>query len=302
MALTVIGGANFFGRYLIRALAGQYSEIRLADMYPYRKAVYGLQEEIGDKIVKHPLHYSLNLRQCIEGSKDVIVVTHDYFKLAFGKNFYLEKAAGYAKNAGIKNFTWVGPHELDQLNGLDGDPEKLIQETISKVRLLIPEFSVLRTNLLFGENCTSLAIHKALESLSTSQTLLTANGGKSKFQPVHEADALKAFKELKPGETVELAGPEVLSWKEIVEVLSKYANVTTPSHDGFGQQLAATIGSYDCVGDLFYPSHYTQLYKLLSKDLLPTPTKVGTTKLSDVYGPAKFKGIPALNWHRVILD
>jgi len=298
----VIGGANFFGRYLIRALAGEYSEIRLADMYPYRKSVYALQEEIGDKITKHPLHYPLNLRQCIEGSKDVIVVTHDYFKLAFGKNFYLEKAAGYAKNAGIKRFIWVGPHELDQLNDLDGNPEALIQETINKVRLLIPEFSVLRTNLIFGENCTSLVIHKALESLANSQTIVTAKEGSSKFQPVHEADVLKAFKELKAGETVELAGPEVLTWKEIVETLSKYANVSEPSHEGFGHRLSSYLGSCSKFGDLFYPSQYVQLYKLLNEDLLPTPTKTGTTKLSDVYGASKFKGIPALDWHRVILD
>ena len=59
MALAVIGGSNFLGRYLIQSLASQYSDIRLADMYPFRTSVYNLQESIPQtKVTKYALKLS----------------------------------------------------------------------------------------------------------------------------------------------------------------------------------------------------------------------------------------------------
>lgn len=302
MALTVIGGSSYVGRYLIKSLSGGFKDVRLGDMYPFRQSVYRLQEEVGDKLSKHPLSYSINLKQAVEGSQDIIVVTHDYFKLAYSKNFYVEKTAIAAKNAGATKLVIVAPRDLDQLNKLDGDPEALIQASINKARQFYPNLSVIRTNLLFGQNCTSLIIHNTLEALKNGKSIITANDGKSKFQPVFEEDLLKAYNEIQPKDTVELAGPETLTWKEIAEVLAKHANVSSPAHDGALSKWNAWVSTCERWGDIIYPSHISQLYRVLKKDMVFEANKTGITKFTEFYAPSKFQGVQELDWHKVILD
>ena len=303
MALAVIGGSNFVGRYLIKTLSPSYSEIRLGDMYPFRQSVYRLQEDLGsNKIIKHPLSYSTNLRLALEGAEELIIVTHDYFKLAHSKHFYLEKAVEFGKQYGIKKITWVGPIELDHLSYLDGNPEIFVLESEKKARSLFPNLKSIRTNLLFGPNLTSLIIHKTLDDLSSGRKIITNNSGHSKFSPVHEDDFLNAFKSLKDGESAVIAGPEELKWDEIVNVLADHCGASKPSHTGLIDWLKPKIASNGYIGDIFYPSHYQQFYRLLAKTKELPSTVVGQKTLKDHFAIGKFQGVQNLNWHRVILD
>ena len=302
MALTVIGGSSFVGRYLIKSLSTSYPEVRLGDMYPYRQSVYRLQEELKGKITKHPLAYPTNLRNILEGTQDLIIVTHDYFRLSFSKNFYLEKAVQFAKDFGVKKIIWVGPIELDHLSKWDGNPEELVKNTEMKAREIFPELMSLRTNLLFGPNCTSLVIQKTLEDLSTGKSILTNNHGSTRFSPVHEEDFFNAFKALKPGDSNAVSGPEELLWSEIVNILATHCGVSKPSHSGIGNWLKAWLATCEYTGDITYPSHLQQLYRLLAKTRAFDANVTGTKKISDFYEPGKFTGLQPLNWHRVILD
>lgn len=71
---------------------------------------------------KNPMTWRANFLHAVDGADEVIVVSHDYFKLAHDKNMMVKNLAKYAANAGVKKFTWVNPVEFTQLNGLDGDP------------------------------------------------------------------------------------------------------------------------------------------------------------------------------------
>jgi NADH dehydrogenase len=299
MALTVIGGSSFVGRYLIKALAGSYKEVRLGDMYPYRESVYRMQEELGDKITKHPLSYPTNLRLALDGTENLVIVTHDYFKYAHSKNFYLARAVQWAKEYGIKNITWVGPKELDHLVSTEVEESVKTEES---VRAAFPDLKILRTDLIFGQNCNSLLFQKTLEDLHARRSIVTGNNGHTVFAPVHEDEVLATFKALKAGEKVSLAGPEDLRWEEIVKVLANHVGTAAPSHLGFGNALASFVAQCEVLGDAFYPSHYQQLYRLVDKASNISPTARGTKKLSDFYAPGKFQGVQPLNWHRVILD
>jgi hypothetical protein len=302
MALTVVGGSSFLGRYLIKSLAPSYKEIRLGDMYPFRNSVYRLQEELNGKLAKHVLAYPGSLHLSLEGASELVIINHDYFKLAFSNSFYVEKAITFAKEYHIDNITWVVPLELEQLNKLDGDPELNTKETERKARELFPNLKVLRTNLLFGPNCTSLLLHKTIEDLSQGNSIITYKHGHTKFSPVYEEEFLAAFKSLKPGDHTVVAGPEELTWDEIVKILSAYSGVKDPSHISTLDWVKGVIATSTRLGDLFYPSHYQQLYRLLEKTKDLQANVKGVKKLSEYYEPNKFKGIPALNWHRVILD
>ena len=303
MALTVIGGSNFVGRFLLSSLASSYPELRLGDMYPYRSSVYRLQEALGSvKVTKHALSHPTSLKLALTGASHAVVVTHDYFKLAHSKNFLLEKTAFMAKDLGVPKLTVVAPLELTQLNPLDGDPAKLVSASEAKAKSHYPGLSILRTNLIFGQNCQSLLIQHALDRLCIGKAPVYARDGISKFQPVHESDLLSAFLALQPGQDVTLAGPEVLSWAEVVAVLKKHANAGDVSVGGALESLRSAIATNSLFGDLLWPSQLQQLYRLLEKDQVPAPTKTGVKKLAEVYTPSAYAPVLPKAWHRVILD
>lgn len=303
MALTVIGGAGPLGRFIIRALAAQYTDVRLGDMYPFRQSVYSLQEQIAPaKIQKHALSYPTSLKLALRGAEHVIVVTHDYYQLAHSKNFFVERTAFHAKELGVKKLTLVCPLGYDQLNPLDGDPEALVKQSLAKAKTLMPNLSILRTNLVFGACGVDHAISYAIEALSQGKSPVYPNNGASKFQPVHENDVLDTLKALKDGEEVTLSGPETLTWADMCGTLKAHTNRSDASLGGGLEGLRSSIAQNPYVGDLFYPSHVQQLYRLLSRDRIPVPTKTGSQKFADAYPANSFKSAPEKFWWRVIVD
>lgn len=302
MALAVIGGASPLGRSILQSLAGHYTDVRLGDMYPFRPAVYRLQERLApQQLTKHALSHPTSLRLALTGAAHAVVVTHDYFKLAHSKNFYVEKAAFMAKDLGVKRLTLVYPLGSDQLNPADGEPEKLRKASEDRAKQLFPDLSVLRTNLVFGGHGADHAISFALQQLFEGKSPVFPNEGQAKFQPVHEDDVLSTLQSLQPKDDVTLSGPETLSWSEICTVLRTHVGRDTNLGGGL-EGVRTVLAQSTLIGDLLYPSHVQQLYWLLAKDNLPVPTKTGTKKFAEAYPAAAFKGAEEKRWWRVIAD
>ena len=302
MALAVIGGASPLGRSILKSLAGHYTDVRLGDMYPFRQAVYRLQERMApQQLTKHALSHPTSLKLALTGAAHAVVVTHDYFKLAHSKNFFVEKTAFMAKDLGVKRLTLVYPLGSDQLNPADGEPEVLRKASEDRAKQLFPDLSVLRTNLVFGGHGTDHAISIALQQLYENKSPVFPNQGRAKFQPVHEDEVLSTLQALQPKDDVTLSGPETLSWSEICTVLR--AHVRQDVNLGGGLETVRTIlAQSGFIGDLLYPSHVQQLYWLLEKDNLPVPTKTGTKKFAETYPAAGFNGAEEKRWWRVIAD
>ena len=302
MALTVIGGSSFLGRYLIKSLASQYQEVRLADMYPYRSSVYKLQEDVGNKVKKFALSYPTSLKYAISGASRLVIIDHDYFKQALSKHFFLEKSVEFAQEYGVTDITWVHPSEFTHLSEQEGEPGLLVSQSEEKARKLHPELKSIRTSLVFGPNALSLLLHKALEDLTSNKRIISGNNGLTQFAPVYEEDFLAAFNSLQPGQRVTIEGPEKLSYEQIVAVLAQSVGAPRPSHSGLLGMIAGTIARNDIVGDAFYPSHLQQLYRLVNQPESLDATVQGKTKLSEYFQPNTLKPVPTLNWHKVILD
>ena len=111
--LTVIGGASGLGRHMIQRLSGAYADIDLADMYPFRQAVYGLQASLGTQTTLHihPLLNKANMKAAVQDTQDLLYITHDYFKMAHSKNFYLKSVERAAQ--GKERVVVVLPVEYD---------------------------------------------------------------------------------------------------------------------------------------------------------------------------------------------
>ena len=141
-----------------------------------------------------------------------------------------------------------------------------------------------------------------MDVLSQGKSPIFGRDGIAKFQPVEESEVLAALKDLKPGEVATLAGPEVVSWGEIVKVLKAHVGTTEVHLGGTLESLRHSVATCSYIGDLLYPSHIQQLYRLLSADRIPAASKTGKKRLSEVYTPGTYQAQPSLAWHRVILD
>lgn len=301
MALTVIGGSNFLGRYIIKSLSAQYPEIRLADMYPFRESVYKLQEHLNGKLTKFALSYPASLKYAIQGTSRLIIVDHDYFKQAHSKIFYFEKSVQFALDYGVTDITWVHPIEFTQLTALDGNPNTLLANSESKVRKLFPELKTLKTNLIFGSNCTSYLLLKALEDLSNQTRIITSKSGTIQFAPVFDEEVLSALNNLKPGDNVSIEGPEKLSWENIVGVLASNLGLSKPNHTQLFNTLLNKFAS-STTGEIFYPSQLQQLNRLVRRYEDINPTVQGKVKLDEYFKPNNPQPTVPLNWHRIVLD
>ena len=253
-------------------------------------------------LAKHALSHPTSLRLALTGASHAVVVTHDYFKLAHSKNFFVEKAAFMAKELGVKRLTLVYPLGYDQLNPLDGDPEKLREESENRAKALMPDLCILRTNLVFGGEGADHAISIALSRLSENSSPVFPDSGRAKFQPVHEDDVIATLMNLQPKEDVTLSGPETLSWSEMCTVLRAHIGQNDTTLGGTLEGLRSALAQSSLVGDMLYSSHVQQLYWLLSQDRLPKPTKTGTKKFVDAYPAGGFKGAAEKYWWRVIAD
>ena len=170
--------ASGLGRHLIKRLSSAYSDIHLGDMYPFRQSVYELQRDIGSSpaIHKHPLMYKANLVEALNASDDLLFITHDYFKLAHSKNFYLQKLSKAAKNK--SNVVVVLPVEYDLEDN---------KEIVDDLKESLPDALILRTNYMFGEY-NSYLIQHMLQYISTP-SMLVSTGGNTMLHPI-DSEAL----------------------------------------------------------------------------------------------------------------
>lgn len=237
----------------------------------------------------------------MEGSDEVIIVAHDYFKLAHSSNFYLKRIAQVAKSAGVKKLTFVNPLEFLQLDPADGEPFSVATEAKQDARQYFPEMAVLNTNLLFGANVTSLLFKHTIEHLNSGAAILSAEHGITEFAPVHETDFLAAFNGLKPGDEKTLIGPEVLNWGQMADILAKHVGKAPPSHEGTLNWFASTLSTCH-FGAAIIPSHIIQLYRLLKTKAPLAGDIKGKVKFGDHFKEGAFTGTEELNWHNIIVD
>lgn len=93
------------------------------------------------------------LEVALDGAKDVLYFTHDYFSLSHGKNDLLRATAKLCRNHGVKNLVAVCPIEYDMYTSDDTlkDSIKLRTDAEEDAFKSFPSMTLLRPNLVFGD-------------------------------------------------------------------------------------------------------------------------------------------------------
>lgn len=187
----------------------------------------------------------------LEGAKEVVYFTHDYYTMSSDKNSHLVAAAKLAKKHGISNFVAVCPIEQDL--AYSEDPKNFYEKVVeaeSEALSANPKMTLLRSNLAFGgqSHLIHFLTQCALVGKCPYKNLLRKEN-KHLWAPIHTDDIAaamgSALKGLAHGK-YSLQGDQHLNLREIMDAIEVSAD----------RQAGATRGPllppFDYVWDFFY--------------------------------------------------
>jgi uncharacterized protein YbjT (DUF2867 family) len=222
--ITVIGGSGFIGRHIVQALAKRSYRMRVAVRRP---DLAGYVQPLGTPgqimPVQANVRYPDSLRAVCDGAAVVINLTGVLYS-AGPQSFDAIHAFGAEASADAARA--CGARQFFQMSAIGADPNsasdyaKSKAEGEARARAAFPGTIVIRPSIVFGPEDDFFNRFAAMARFSPALPLI--GGGTTRFQPVYCGDVAEAFARLvdagiASGTTYELGGPEVLTFKQLLE-------------------------------------------------------------------------------------
>lgn len=228
--VTVFGGSGFVGRHAVRALARKGYRIRAACRRP---DLAGFLQPMGDVGQIQPVQANLRFPDSVRRATDgAHVVVNCVGILASGgaqtfKAVHEEGAraiARAAREAGARRLVHVSAIGASAASSARYARSKAAGE--AAVLEAFADAIILRPSIVFGPEDEFFNRFAAMARISPVLPLV--GGGRTRFQPVYVGDVAAAIAQAAdgagaPGTTYELGGPEVLSFRELLERTLGYA-------------------------------------------------------------------------------
>jgi NADH dehydrogenase len=223
--VTVFGGSGFVGRSVVRALAKRDYRIRVAVRRP--ELAFHLQPlgKVGQiHAVQANLRYPASVEAAMRDSHVAInlvgILTEggaQTFDAVQGKGAGAVARAAAAAGARMVHVSAIGADEnsLSRYARAKAAGEKAVLSAV-------PSATIMRPSVVFGPEDQFTNRFAALAQISPMLPLI--GGGVTKMQPVYVGDVATAVADAvdgntKPGAVYELGGPEVLTMREIMEII-----------------------------------------------------------------------------------
>jgi uncharacterized protein YbjT (DUF2867 family) len=223
--VTVFGGSGFLGRSVVRALAKHDYRIRVAVRRP--ELAFHLQPlgRVGQiHAVQANLRYPASVEAAMRDSHAAINLV-GILAESGAQTFDAVQGKGAAT---VANAAAAAGARMVHVSALGADENSSSHYARAKaagekaVLSAVPSATILRPSVIFGPEDQFTNRFAALAQISPVVPLI--GGGTTKLQPVYVGDVAAAVAnavdgKAKAGATYELGGPEVLSMREIVEVI-----------------------------------------------------------------------------------
>ncbi|MFA5951636.1 MAG: complex I NDUFA9 subunit family protein [Hyphomicrobium sp.] len=233
--VTIFGGSGFVGRHTVRALAKAGFRIRAASRRPDLAGHLQPMGNVGQiQPVQANLRYPASLRQAVEGAYGV-VISVGILAASGRQTFHALHVEGpraiarAAREAGAKRLVLVSAIGADLKSRSTYARSKAEGE--AAVLAEFPDAIIVRPSIVFGPEDDFFNRFAAMARMSPVLPLI--GGGRTKFQPVYVGDVAAAVAAAldgagEPGKIYELGGPEVLSFRELLDRTQKYADRRRP--------------------------------------------------------------------------
>lgn len=276
---VVFGGSGFIGRNVVRELARRGWRVRAAVRRPHHAQFLRPMGAVGQvQLFQANVRDRPSIERAIEGADAVVNlvgILHQEGAQSFSRVQALGAAAiaEAAARAGVETFVHISAI------GADAESDSLYARTKGEaeraVREKVPTATILRPSVVFGPEDDFFNKFASLMSMAPpfAPLPLLFGGGATKFQPVYVDDVADAVcaaleKTQARGETYELGGPRIYTFREILEFTlaeTHMRRILAPVPFA----VAPVLGFFgECLGALpfFAPPVTRDQIKLMKKD------------------------------------
>jgi NADH dehydrogenase len=230
--VTVFGGSGFLGRHVVRALANRGYRIRVAVRRPELTGFLQPMGRVGQiNAVQANLRFPQSIAVALRDADIAVNLVGILFQRR-EQRFDAVQAAGAEAVALAAN---SGGARLVHVSAIGADVNSPSHYARSKAegerRVLTaqPASVIMRPSIVFGAEDDFFNRFAALARMAPALPLV--GGGHTRFQPVFVGDVAEAIAkaadgETKPGTIYELGGPDVRTFRELME----FVLVTTGRH------------------------------------------------------------------------
>jgi uncharacterized protein YbjT (DUF2867 family) len=223
--VTVFGGSGFLGRHVVRALAKRDYRIRVAVRRP---ELAGHLQPLGRVGQIHAVQANLRYPASVEAAmRDSHAAINLVGILAEGgsQSFDAVQAVGPATVARAAAAAGARMVHVSAIGADENSPSRYARSKAAgekAVLSVVPGATILRPSVVFGPEDQFTNRFAALARISPVLPLV--GGGVSRMQPVYVGDVATAVADAvegktRPGATYELGGPEVLTMREIMQII-----------------------------------------------------------------------------------
>ena len=225
--VTVFGGSGFLGRHVVRALCKREYRIRVAVRRP---ELAGHLQPLGRVGQIHAVQTNVRYPASVEAAmRDSHVAINLVGILAASGAQTFDAVQAKGAETVAKAAAAIGASML-HVSAIGANEKSASQYARAKavgekaVLAALPSATIMRPSIVFGPEDEFTNRFAALARLAPALPLV--GGGNTKMQPVYVGDVATAIADAvdgkaKPGATYELGGPEVLSFREIMEIILK---------------------------------------------------------------------------------
>ncbi|HTP93852.1 MAG TPA: complex I NDUFA9 subunit family protein [Xanthobacteraceae bacterium] len=223
--VTVFGGSGFLGRHVVRALAQRQYRIRVAVRRPELCGHLRPMGRVGQiHAVQANLRYPDSVAAAVRDADIVVNLVGILFERG-RQRFDAVQAEGAEVVAQAAKAVGARLVHVSAI-GADADsPSRYAQSKAEGERLVaaaLPESTIMRPSIVFGPEDDFFNRFAALARLAPALPL--PGGGHTRFQPVFAGDVGEAIAkavdgDAKPGAIYELGGPDVRTFKELMEFI-----------------------------------------------------------------------------------
>lgn len=223
--VTVFGGSGFLGRYVVRALAKRGYRVRVAVRRPDLAGFLLPLGYVGQiQLTQANVRFPDSVMAAAEGASSVINLVgilapsgRQSFDAvhAFGAKVIAGAAA--ANGASLVHVSAIGANASSEIGYARSKGEGE-----AAARAAVPGCVVLRPSIVFGPEDEFFNRFAGMARMSPALPLI--GGGHTRFQPVFVADVAAAVErsvdgKAKAGSVYELGGPEVRTFRELMELM-----------------------------------------------------------------------------------
>ncbi len=225
--VTVFGGSGFLGRHVIRELARRDYRIRVGVRRP---ELAGHLQPLGRVGQIHPVQANVRYPASVQAAaRGASVVVNLVGILAQSGAQTFDAVQDKGAEAVARAAAEIGARMVHvSAIGADADSASSYARTKAAgeaaVLAAVPSATIVRPSVVFGPEDHFTNRFAGLARLSPMLPLI--GGGHTRLQPVYAGDVATAIADAvdgttRPGTTYELGGPEIMTLREIIELILK---------------------------------------------------------------------------------